>query len=55
LSQGVVAHMSLDVKETWIASIKRDQNGTIFDHRVIVGGVVVDLGKPTQNCGHLLS
>jgi pullulanase len=39
LSQGVATHMSLDVKGTWVASIKGDQNGTIYDYRVTVGGV----------------
>ena len=38
-SQGVVTHMILDVKGTWIATIKGDLNATIYNYRVTVGGV----------------
>ncbi len=38
-SQGVVTHMSADVKGTWITTVKGDLNGTIYNYRVTVGGV----------------
>jgi pullulanase len=39
LSQGVVEHMTSDVKGTWISAIKGDLNGKIYNYRVTVGGV----------------
>jgi pullulanase len=39
LSQGVATHMSSDSNGTWIADIKGDLNGTIYNYRVSVGGV----------------
>lgn len=36
--EGVVTAMRLDLKGTWTASLKGDQNGTIYNYRVTVGG-----------------
>lgn len=38
-SQGIVTHMSADVKGTWVATVKGDLNGTIYNYRVTVGGI----------------
>lgn len=38
-AQGVVIHMNPDVKGTWVATVIGDLNGTIYNYRVMVGGV----------------
>lgn len=38
-AQGIITAMRSDLKGTWITSLKGDQNGTIYNYRVTVGGV----------------
>lgn len=38
-AQGVVTHMNPDVKGTWATTAKGDLSGTIYNYRVVVGGV----------------
>lgn len=38
-AQGLVTHMNADAKGTWVATVKGDLNGRIYNYRVTVGGV----------------
>ncbi|MEK6649307.1 MAG: pullulanase-associated domain-containing protein, partial [Actinomycetota bacterium] len=38
-AQGIITAMRSDLKGTWIASLKGDQNGTVYNYRVTVGGI----------------
>lgn len=38
-SQGVVTHMTADIKGTWVTKVLGNLNGMIYNYRVTVGGV----------------
>ena len=45
-SRGIATPMSADAKGTWVTTVKGDLNGTIYNYRVTVGGVVREAVDP---------
>jgi len=45
-SSGVLTKMTYDTKGTWVATLKGDQNGTVFNYRVSVNNTVNEAVEP---------
>lgn len=45
-SQGIATPMNADAKGTWVTTVKGDLNGTMYNYRVTVGGVVREAVDP---------
>ena len=49
-SSGALTKMTYDTKGTWIATLKGDQNGTVFNYRVSVNNTINEAVDPYYNC-----